>query len=47
VKPPPGYPRLLAQRQQADVIDAAVSDENFEFGLAAVLAGLEGRVTRP
>jgi hypothetical protein len=31
--------------QQDDVIDAAVSDENFEFGLAAVLAGLEARVT--
>jgi AcrR family transcriptional regulator len=40
-----GYPRLLAlYDQQADVIEAAVSDENFEFGLAAVLDGLEARV---
>jgi hypothetical protein len=37
VKPPPGVP--------APVIDAAVSDESFEFGLAAVLAGPEARVT--
>ena len=41
------YPRLRERYEKhADVIDANVSDENFEFGLAAILDGLSARLDR-